>query len=186
MVGVENSPSKVNQFFGKGSYRGEKLDLSLSTLLVKTDLVGNGLLPSEMYAQDHTSVFTSPDTTKNKLMQFQLSGAFQVNDNFSITGQAYRRNSKRHAVGADAFTDYDDEVLLQRIRSSGQEATCLFAESTVTKGVPLVVPLLCNSCAADSFGNADITTTNFITKLSIINLMAHQIPMVVFLWTLII
>ena len=107
----DDSPSKVNQFFGKGSYRGEKLDLSLSTLLVKTDLVGNGLLPSEMYAQDRESVFTSPDTTKNRLAQFQLSGAFQVNDNFSITGQAYRRNSKRHAVGADAFTDYSDKAV---------------------------------------------------------------------------
>ena len=107
----QNSPSKVNQFFGKGSYRGEKLDLSLSTLLVQTDLVGNGLLPSEMYAQSRSSVYTSPDTTKNRLAQFQLSGAFQVNDNFSVTGQVYRRNSKRHAMGADAFTDYDQYAI---------------------------------------------------------------------------
>ncbi|MCX7185984.1 MAG: TonB-dependent receptor [Methylophilales bacterium] len=106
----QNSPSKVNQFFGKGSYRGEKLDLSLSTLLVQTDLVGNGLLPSEMYAQGRRDVYSSPDTTKNRLAQFQLSGAFQVNDTFSITGQAYRRNSKRHSKGADVFTDYDNEA----------------------------------------------------------------------------
>ncbi len=39
----ENSPSEVNQFFGKASYRGNKLDLHLSTLIVETDLVGNGL-----------------------------------------------------------------------------------------------------------------------------------------------
>ncbi|HQO17141.1 MAG TPA: TonB-dependent receptor plug domain-containing protein, partial [Methylotenera sp.] len=58
----QNSPSKVNQFFGKGSYRGEKLDLNLSTLLVQTDLVGNGLLPSQMYEQNRTSVYSSPDT----------------------------------------------------------------------------------------------------------------------------
>ncbi|MFA6041629.1 MAG: TonB-dependent receptor, partial [Methylophilus sp.] len=102
----DNSPSKVNQFFGKASYRGDKLDLSLSTLLVKTDLVGNGLLPSEQYARDRSSVFTSPDTTKNKLQQYQLSGSYFVNDSFTVTGQVYRRNSKRKQTGADVFTDY--------------------------------------------------------------------------------
>ncbi len=96
----DNSPSKVNQFFGKASYRGDKLDLSLSTLLVQTDLVGNGLVPSNEYEQNRSGVFTSPDTTKNKLQQFQLSGSYFVNDNFTVTGQVYRRNSKRHSLGA--------------------------------------------------------------------------------------
>jgi Fe(3+) dicitrate transport protein len=122
----QNSPSKVNQLFGKASYRGEKLDLSLSTLLVKTDLVGNGLLPSQMYAQDPTNVFTSPDTTKNKLMQFQLSGAFQVNDNFNITGQVYRRDSKRHQTSGDVFTGIDPEMLARRKPNPGEQYTCLF------------------------------------------------------------
>lgn len=120
-----DSPSKVNQIFGKGSYRGDKLDLNLSTLLVGTDLVGNGLLPSEEYAQNRRSVYTSPDTTKNRLMQFQISGAFQVNDTFSITGQAYRRNSKRHSVGADVFTDWDEESESFRQQLPNEQYTCL-------------------------------------------------------------
>jgi outer membrane receptor protein involved in Fe transport len=131
----KNSPSKVNQAFGKASYRGEKLDLSLSTLLVQTDLVGNGLLPSEMYAQDPTSVYTSPDTTKNKLAQFQLSGAFQVNDNFNITGQAYRRNSKRHQRGADVFTDWDEDAIARRKPAAGEEYACTFTDSN-SDGLP--------------------------------------------------
>jgi outer membrane receptor for Fe3+-dicitrate len=72
----QNSPSRVNQAFGKASYRGDKLDLSLSTLLVQTKLTGNGLLPSEMWAQDPTSIYTAPDKTDNNLAQFQLAGAF--------------------------------------------------------------------------------------------------------------
>ena len=154
----DNSPSKVNQFFGKASYRGDKLDLNLSTLIVGTDLVGNGLLPSEMYAQDRNASFTSEDETKNRLQQFQLSSSYFVNDNFTITGQVYRRKSKRHQVGADVFTDYDPSLQTQRIRTAGQEATCLFAESTTTKGIPsyYVVPVV-----ADAFGNADISSTDF-------------------------
>ena len=125
----ENSPSKVNQFFGKASYRGDKLDLNFSTLLVSTKLVGNGTLPSEMYAQDRNASFTSEDETNNRLQQFQLSGAFQANDHFSITGQIYRRNSKRHQVGADAFIDYDPERAAKTRPSATDGYTCMFKSS---------------------------------------------------------
>lgn len=122
----KNSPSKVNQFFGKASYRGDKLDLNLNALLVANDLVGNGLIPSEEYARDRNSVFTSPDETKNRLQQFQLSGSYFVSDSFSVTGQVYRRNSKRHQIGADVFTDYDPETAARRLPNTGEEYTCLF------------------------------------------------------------
>ncbi|WP_284451926.1 TonB-dependent receptor [Methylophaga thalassica] len=121
----DDSPSQVNQVFGKASYRGDKLDINLSTLLVKTKLVGNGLIPTAMYDKDDKSVFTSPDTTENTLQQFQLSGAYQVNDTFSITGQIYRRNSKRKQEGADVYTDFDNQ-LVRRDLNAGEQYTCLF------------------------------------------------------------
>lgn len=139
----ENSPSKVNQFFGKASYRGDKLDLSFSSLIVGTDLVGNGLLSSEMYAQDRNSIYSSPDTTKNRLQQFQLSSSYFVNDNFTVTGQVYRRNSDRQQKGADVFTNYRDGLLARRKPNPGDPAngiegeqyTCLLA-STNPYGIP--------------------------------------------------
>ncbi len=135
----ENSPSKVNQAFGKASYRGQKLDLNLSTLLVQTDLVGNGLYPSEMYKQDRNGSFTSEDTTKNDLAQLQLSSSFFVNDNFTITGQIYRRNSKRHQLGADAFTgladNSKDAIFARRKLQAGEQYTCLL-DSTNPYKIP--------------------------------------------------
>ena len=130
----ENSPSKVNQIFAKANYRGDKLDLSLNTLIVQNDLVGNGLIPSEMYAQDRNGVYTSPDTTKNTLAQFQLSGSYFVNDNFTITAQAYRRNSKRKTNGADVYTEYGNQ-LVRRNLNTGEQFTCLF-NSTNDYGLP--------------------------------------------------
>lgn len=124
----DNSPSKVNQIFGKASYRGDKLDLSLSTMLVSNDLVGNGLLPSEEYVRNPSSVFTSPDTTKNKLAQFQLSGDYFVNDNFTITGQVYRRNSKRKSQGSDVYTEYGD-TLASKNMDAGDQYTCLYSST---------------------------------------------------------
>ncbi|MGQ2964920.1 TonB-dependent receptor domain-containing protein [Methylophilus sp.] len=121
----DNSPSKVNQFFGKASYRGDKLDLNLSTLLVGNDLTGNGVVPTNFYEQDRSSVFTSPDETKNRLSQFQLSGNYFVNDTFTVTGQVYRRNSRRQQKNADVYTDYRGQALSQNF-ANGQEYTCLF------------------------------------------------------------
>jgi Fe(3+) dicitrate transport protein len=165
----ENSPSEVNQFFGKASYRGDKLDLDLSTLIVGTDLVGNGLLPSEMYAQDRNASYTSEDTTKNRLQQFQLSAAFQANDNFSITGQVYRRNSKRTQKGADVFTDWPEERVAKRNAENGEEFTCLF-KSTVNPtdgsnpnlyGIPDYVVVPINLTAGDDFFAGEFTQDYF-------------------------
>ena len=138
----ENSPSKVNQFFGKASYRGDKLDLNLSTLIVGTDLVGNGLLPTQMYDKDRNGSYTSEDVTKNRLQQFQLSSAFQVTDNFSITGQVYRRNSDRTQIGADVMADYDEDLLASRIPAAGEQYTCLFNSSGAGKYGPNSAPNL--------------------------------------------
>ena len=137
----DDSPSQVNQVFGKASYRGDKLDINLSTLLVKTKLVGNGLIPTAMYDKDDESVFTSPDTTENTLQQFQLSGAYQVNDTFSITGQVYRRNSKRKQKGADVYTDFDNQLVKGDLEP-GEQYTCLFT-STNEYGLPdyYIIPL---------------------------------------------
>ncbi|MBF4987147.1 TonB-dependent receptor [Methylophilus sp. 14] len=160
----ENSPSKVNQLFTKASYRGDKLDLNLSTLLVQTNLVGNGLLPSQMYEQDRNSVFTSPDRTKNQLAQFQLSGSYFVDDSFTITGQIYRRNSKRTQKGSDVFTDYKDGLLSRRRPNPGdpangipaEEYTCLFA-STNGLGIPDYYVIPANESAGE-----DLSTVNLL------------------------
>ena len=149
----ENSPSKVNQFFGKASYRGDKLDLNLSTLIVGTDLVGNGLLPSEMYKQNRNGSFTAEDTTKNRLEQFQLSGAFQATDTFSITGQVYRRNSDRKQRGADVYTEFGDKAKNRNLRA-GEEYTCVYNSTgrAAEYGLPDYYVLDLPDPASDTFG----------------------------------
>ncbi|MFD1123297.1 TonB-dependent receptor domain-containing protein [Methylophilus flavus] len=125
----KNSPSKVNQLFTKASFRGEKIDLNFSTLLVGNDLTGNGLIPSEMYERNRNDVFTSPDETKNRLSQFQLSGSYFVNDTFTITAQVHRRNSKRSQKGTDVMTDYDEELTAKRTPDPSEQFTCLYRTS---------------------------------------------------------
>ncbi|BEV08416.1 TonB-dependent receptor [Methylophilus sp. DW102] len=96
-----NSPSEVNQIFAKGEWRNDKLQLGLSMLYAGNKLVGNGLLPTEMAKQDNSQIFTSPDQTKNHLLQFQLNGIWDVSETFNITGQVYKRKSRRNSSTGD-------------------------------------------------------------------------------------
>ncbi|HSI46609.1 MAG TPA: TonB-dependent receptor [Methylophilus sp.] len=149
----ENSPSRVNQLFTKASYRGEKLDINLGVLNVWNDLVGNGMVPTEMYAQDRNGVYTSPDTTKNKLLQFQLSGSYFVNDTFSVSAQAYRRKSNRNQFGADVYTQYGNQTVKRSLRP-GEQFTCLF-DSTNGLGLPDYHVLDMTTDLNDPFANQD-------------------------------
>lgn len=101
----KNSPSKVNQAFGKLEWQGDRASLNFAGLGVVTKLVGNGTVPLELYNQDSTAVYTSPDETNNKLMQFQLSGAFDVSDTFNVTGMVYNRASTRKSSTGDIIDE---------------------------------------------------------------------------------
>ena len=106
----DNSPSKVNQLFAKGEWRNEKVQVGLSALYAGNELTGNGLLPTELAQQDRSSVFTSPDVTKNRLLQFQLTGLWDVTDTFNITGQVYKRKSKRNSSTGDVNQNFGGPV----------------------------------------------------------------------------
>ncbi len=62
-------------------------------MYANNDLIGNGLIPVELFDQRPESVFTSPDQSRNTLSQFALSGAADISDILNITGQIYHRDS---------------------------------------------------------------------------------------------
>ena len=102
----DDSPSKVNQVFGKAEWQNERARLGLSMLYAGNKLTGNGLLPEQMVDQNPKQVYTSPDESKNDLLQFQLSGVWDVTDTFNITGQIYNRKSKRKSHTSDVNENF--------------------------------------------------------------------------------
>lgn len=102
----DDSPSRVNQVFGKAEWQSERARLGLSMLYAGNKLTGNGLLPEQMVDQNPKQVYTSPDESKNDLFQFQLSGIWDVTDTFNITGQVYNRKSKRKSSTADVNENF--------------------------------------------------------------------------------
>jgi outer membrane receptor protein involved in Fe transport len=133
----DNSPSKVNQAFGKLEWQGERASLAFSSLAAVNKLVGNGTVPIELYQQDPKAVFTSPDETRNKLLQFQLSGAFDVTDTFSITGMVYKRGSNRVSTTGDIIDvdTFRDAFRATREPTPGKTYTCAFTDANAD-GVP--------------------------------------------------
>lgn len=103
-----NSPSQVNQGFARLDWREENFSLRFSTLLAGNDLLGNGLIPTDLYHQNPSAVFTSPDRTQNELQQYTLGGEFFIDDEWSLTGQIYRRESSRSSIAGDIYQDFDD------------------------------------------------------------------------------
>jgi iron complex outermembrane receptor protein len=104
----DDSPSEVRQFFGRADWRGRLGVITATALLAENDLVGNGLIPTELYEVRPESVFTSPDETENRLRQVALSGAYDLSEALNITAQVYRRSSDRNALNGDAYEGFDD------------------------------------------------------------------------------
>jgi outer membrane receptor protein involved in Fe transport len=127
----DNSPSKVNQAFGKIEWQGERASLAFSTLAVVNKLVGNGTVPTELYKQDPTAVFTSPDVTRNRLLQMQISGAFEINDTMNLTGMVYDRSSKRTSNTGDIIDidTFRELGYATRRANAGEQITCAFLDA---------------------------------------------------------
>lgn len=133
----DNSPSRVNQGFGKIEWQGERTSLSFSTLAVVNTLRGNGTVPLELYGKDNAAVFTSPDETKNRLVQFQIAGAFDVTDTMSVTGHVYHRDSRRKSSTGDIidFETFNSQGAATRLPGQGTGLQCGYSDANLD-GIP--------------------------------------------------
>ncbi len=115
----DDSPSRVRQVFLRGDWRGKRGVLTATALLADNHLIGNGLIPVELYQQRKQSVYTSPDESDNRLGQLALSGAFDFTDSANFTGQIYRRRSERGGVNGDIYEGFEDFSALNDTQRNG-------------------------------------------------------------------
>lgn len=102
-----NSPSQVNQYFGRIDARIGASEWTASLLKVDNRLTGNGLVPYEEWQIRPQSVFTSPDTTDNDLTHVNLRARFDVSDRDSVSVGVYQRKLTQRSVGGDFWDDFD-------------------------------------------------------------------------------
>ena len=105
----DNSPSELRQGFGRLDYRfGPGSQVSLSALLADNELIGNGLIPYELWEQNPESVFSSPDRTDNRLRQFSLALSHELSQTLIATAQVYRRDSRRRGLNGDIYEGFQE------------------------------------------------------------------------------
>ncbi|WP_084249985.1 TonB-dependent receptor [Sphingomonas mali] len=107
------SPSRAFQAFGKLRWRGANTSVSLSGSHADTDLNGNGLQEMRLLAADRASVYSQPDTTRNRAWLVNLSAAHRFSDRLSLSGTLFWRRIDTDTINGDINDDALGENVYQ-------------------------------------------------------------------------
>ena len=108
-----HSHSNVGQLFGKFGARAGDLRLSLSTALSDNVLNGNGLQEQRLLAADLRSVYSQPDTTRNRAGLINLGASQSLSDTLSFSGNLYWRRIRTGTLNGDVNDSALDQAVYQ-------------------------------------------------------------------------
>ncbi len=125
------SSGNLGNVFAKIGRQQNDSNWDLSLLVGRSNLLGNGLLPSHYYGEDGDDpaargmyetnrrwIYTHPDRTRNELNQLTFNFQRLLDGNTELAVNAYLRQSKRRTLGGDAEREedvantYEDESVL--------------------------------------------------------------------------
>ena len=104
----DQSDGQLGNLYAKFSGTVADNDWSVALLAGRSRLIGNGLLPDELYAQNRRAVYTAPDQTRNRLRQISVSLTHRFEQGSELAAMVYARNSRRSTVNGDVNDDYVD------------------------------------------------------------------------------
>jgi outer membrane receptor protein involved in Fe transport len=107
------SPSDATQLFSKLGWSDAKTEIALTAAYADTELNGNGLQEQRELARDYSSVYTKPDTTKNRSGLMNLTALHQFTDDIKFSGNVYYRKITSHTLNGDINDDSLTESLYQ-------------------------------------------------------------------------
>ena len=96
------SPSDLRQLFTKVGLKTDRADAELSFAYANNGLVGNGLAPQSLVAQDRRAVYTFPDQTDNLMYLVNGRASYQLTDDLLLSGNAFYRHYKSNTQNGDA------------------------------------------------------------------------------------
>lgn len=151
------SPSDVRQGFGRLGWHTDKTDLALTMSFAYNTLTGNGLQDYRLLQTDYASVYTVPDTTRNRSPSFNFMARHNFNDSLAFSGNIWYRWIRTEALNGNANDDaFSNPVNVL----TGPEISTLTAAgySVPANGVD-ANPFPSLSCIAEAlmFGSPDST-----------------------------
>jgi iron complex outermembrane receptor protein len=94
------SGSGVQRLYGDLGWRGENAEVHATVNLAENRFGASGPAPVDLVSVDPSAVWTTPQTTKNTLSQFDLNGAFTPAQSWKILLDAhYRAFDQAHVDG---------------------------------------------------------------------------------------
>ena len=121
----ESSGSLGNVFAKIGRMQNDS-NWSLSLIAARSNMLGNGLLPSTNYGEDGALasaplggmyetnrrwVYTHPDQTKNELNMLTLNVQRMLDSETELAGMTYLRHSTRRSLNGDVEADTGDALI---------------------------------------------------------------------------
>ena len=108
-----DSPSDVAQLFGKLGFQAGDARLTLTAALADTDLNGNGLQEQRLLAADRASVYSKPDTTRNRAGLLNLAASQSLGNGLLLSGHVYWRRIQTSTDNGDVNDDSLDQSVYQ-------------------------------------------------------------------------
>lgn len=105
----DDSPSRVRQLFLKGGQRWGDASWTLSLNHGQSNLIGNGLTPESMLAQDRQQIYTRPDQTKNRMTLLTFNSMRRWDGGLTLSTTAYLRRLRASTLNGDLNDDLDEE-----------------------------------------------------------------------------
>ncbi len=107
------SKSEAGQAFGKLGWSDAKTHIALSGSYADTDLNGNGLQEQRLLERDRSSVYTYPDTTRNRAYLITMTSDHRFSEHLSFAGNAFYRDIRTRTFNGDINDDALGENLYQ-------------------------------------------------------------------------
>lgn len=94
------SPADVARMYADLGVKDKNTELHINFTGAKSWLGVVGPAPSQLVAEDYSSVFTSPQTTDDQLAMLSINGTTKLTDTWSLSGDVYWRSfHQQHADG---------------------------------------------------------------------------------------
>jgi outer membrane receptor protein involved in Fe transport len=99
------SPSDVRQGFGKLGWHTDKTDVALTMSFAYNTLTGNGLQDYRLLQANDSSVYTVPDTTRNRSPSFNFIALHDFTRNLTFSGNIWYRWIRTEVLNGNANKD---------------------------------------------------------------------------------
>lgn len=95
------SPSRAGQLFAKLGWADARTDFALSGSFADSNLNGNGLQEMRLLARDRASVYTHPDTTRNRAWYGNATLTHDLSDGLKLSANAFYRRIRTRTFNGD-------------------------------------------------------------------------------------